>query len=264
MKLTMLGTGGAFTRIRSNYHNNALLEIGDGRYLIDCSLYGLDALEKHRGLSPLDVDGVLVTHMHGDHVSGLEEVGFRTFFFGDTKPGLFCHPRLLPGRCEAVEDAELDLWDHCLRAGMQKIRHPVRGPIDADLETYFEPRPVEQFRLGEGDDEVNLEWFSTRHAPGMASFGLRIETGENSVCYTADARPFDEEFYRSFDVILHDCMLTPPFEGTLHAHLDELLELPAELQKRIHIMHYGDVDEAVERTADEELNVAEPGETFEF
>lgn len=265
MKLTMLGTGGAFCRARSNYHNNALLEVGEDIYLLDCSLYAFDALDAHHDLSPLDVDGVLVTHFHGDHISGLEELGFQSFFLSDRRPSLYCHPDLLPSRSASADDEALDLWDNCLRGAMENVRDVHGEAGKASLETYFEPRLAEEFIVTDGDEQIRCDWFPTDHAPGMASFGLAFENDDGRrLCFTADSRVLSVEFYRTFDIILHDCLLLPPFSGSIHAHLEELLALPEDVQQRIHIMHYGDIDRARELTADVALEMAEPGSVFEL
>ncbi len=264
MKLTMLGTGGAFTRLRSNAHNNALIEVDGKRYLLDCSLYAFDVLEGEYGIDPLDLEGVLVTHFHGDHISGLEELGFRSLFLGDRRPLLHCHPHLLPGITGEPSEDALDLWENCLRGAMENMRTPSGGSEQATLETYFAPRPAEQFFLGE-EDRIRCTWFSTDHVPGMSSFGLAFENDEGRrLCFSADSRLLSEEFYRTFDVILHECLLLPSFAGTVHAHLEELLELPTDIQQRIHIMHYGDVDPALRLTEDTALSVAEPKDIFEL
>jgi ribonuclease BN (tRNA processing enzyme) len=264
MKLTMLGTGGAFTRLRSNPHNNALIEIDGKRFLLDCSLYAFDVLDSDYDLDPLDLDGVLITHFHGDHISGLEELGFRSLFLGDRRPVLYCHPHLVPGITGVPDEGTLDLWENCLRGAMENMRDVGGNEERATLETYFEPRPAEEFFLGD-DDRIQCTWFSTDHAPGMPSFGLAFENDEGRrLCYTADSRLKSVEFYRTFDVILHDCLLLPRFPGTVHAHLEELLDLPKDVQQRIHIMHYGDIDEARQATGELSLQMTQPGSSFEL
>jgi len=53
--------------------NSTLIRNGDTRLIIDCGINGKtfsNALAEV-GESPLDVDGILITHEHSDHVSGL-------------------------------------------------------------------------------------------------------------------------------------------------------------------------------------------------
>src|SRR4029450_7512929 len=64
--LTTLGSGSA--------GNAALVETPKTRLLIDGGLSARQLVERLRlcGLNPLEIDGVLLTHEHGDHVGGLE------------------------------------------------------------------------------------------------------------------------------------------------------------------------------------------------
>lgn len=49
VSIQFLGTGGAFTRSRENFHNNALLKIGNYRLLIDCGGNGIRSLVSLEG-----------------------------------------------------------------------------------------------------------------------------------------------------------------------------------------------------------------------
>lgn len=63
-----------FSVLASGSTGNAVyVENGDKRLLIDCGLSGkkMDALFKAIDRSPKDLNGILVTHEHSDHVKGL-------------------------------------------------------------------------------------------------------------------------------------------------------------------------------------------------
>ena len=64
-KVEMLGTGNAFLP-RGRLHSMALV---DGVHLIDASPTALTALRR-AGRSPAELETVLITHTHGDHVFG--------------------------------------------------------------------------------------------------------------------------------------------------------------------------------------------------
>ena len=71
MKLIPLGVGGAFTS--RFYHNNYIAEIGSKKLLIDAGTTLRTSIKK-AGYSYLDIDAVWISHLHSDHVGGLEEL----------------------------------------------------------------------------------------------------------------------------------------------------------------------------------------------
>ena len=63
-----------FASLASGSHGNCLVADADGtRVLIDCGLNLTDAEKRLRrlGLEPADIDGMLLTHEHGDHAHGV-------------------------------------------------------------------------------------------------------------------------------------------------------------------------------------------------
>ncbi|CAA9435206.1 MAG: Ribonuclease Z, partial [uncultured Phycisphaerae bacterium] len=69
MKLTFLGTGSAFTL--ANYQSNMLLEDSGKRLLIDCGGDARHAMAA-AGYKAADVDALYVSHLHADHIGGIE------------------------------------------------------------------------------------------------------------------------------------------------------------------------------------------------
>lgn len=70
-----------FTSLGSGSEGNALLiEAGATRLLIDCGLPVRQALARieARGVDPKQLDAILVTHEHGDHVSGVMALARKT------------------------------------------------------------------------------------------------------------------------------------------------------------------------------------------
>ncbi|GGH25969.1 MBL fold metallo-hydrolase [Paenibacillus segetis] len=219
LRLQMLGTGGAFAK--KYYNNNGLLYTGEFTLLIDCGITAPLALHQ-LGISLDRVDAILITHIHGDHVGGLEELAFRMKYTIGRKPVLYIEERLVK-----------PLWENTLKGGM--------GQDGADsLEDYFEVR-----RLTEGHPitlcpNLTIELIQTPHIPGKNSFSLYIN---DEVFYSADMT-FQPEllqqlvYRRGCRKILHEVQLTGP--GEVHTTLQELLSLPKDIRAKISLMHYGD------------------------
>jgi ribonuclease BN (tRNA processing enzyme) len=69
MQVTFIGSGDAFGS--GGRFNTCFLVSGERcRLLIDCGATSLVAL-KRQGIAPNDIDGVVLSHLHGDHFGGL-------------------------------------------------------------------------------------------------------------------------------------------------------------------------------------------------
>lgn len=271
MKMTFLGTGGTFSRSGQNYHNNVLVETDAGsKILIDC---GTTALESLHALSvdPLELDGVIVTHIHADHVGGLEELGFRGLFLGKALNGsptrfdLYVPGPLLPSKLDLPYESDRlpDLWENCLKGGMVHVQDEQNNPVTATLETYFVPHvmetPEEVFTV----DGVRFMFVRTKHVPQKASFGLVMESERGSrIFFSGDTLSDVPVDLGEFDVIFHDCLWVPKYPSTVHTHFEEMVSLPQDTRERVFLMHYGGAEDAPENL--EGMRLAHRHQTFDL
>ncbi len=231
MEIIPLGVGEAFAKTLRQ--TNYLVRPAEGEpFLVDFGHTAPRALHA-LGIEMRSVARVLLSHLHGDHVGGLEELGFTGYFSWGERPVLHVPANLLP-----------HLWDHVLAAGMgQRLHDPSGRPRTAGLETYFDVRPLrprEAVSLG----SVRATPFATPHVPGRPSWGFRLEdraTGGVAVL-TCDSRLHRGNLEgpgRGAHAIFHDCQLSDN-GAPIHATLRELLALPLDVQERILLVHYGD------------------------
>lgn len=220
MKLQMLGTGGAFAK--TYFNNNALLDSGSGKLLIDFGITAPQAM--HQLQIPLtEPDAVLITHIHGDHVGGLEELGFRMNIVHGRKPILYI-----------AESLVQPLWEHTLRGGMHQDGYIER------ITDVFDVRPLTPGSQAELVPGISVELISTRHIPGKDSYSLLIN---EEIFYSADMTFHPELLERlvrqqGYRLILHEVQLIG--HGAVHTTLDELRSLPEDIQEKIYLMHYDD------------------------
>lgn len=230
MKLTFIGTGSAFT-VGENYQSNMLFRADSGKnLLIDCggdARHALFAL----GLSADDIDAVYISHLHADHVGGLEWLAFSTMFSQKMprKVDLYCHKSLLRG-----------LWNS-LQGGLESLQD-----VQTQLSSYFTVHALEDEGsfLWEG---VTFSIFRTTHQISnqtiMPSFGIEAVINGVKVLLTTDTifpSNTNQVLFQKYlwaDVIFQDCE-TAAVKTHVHAHYSELNQLPAEIKKKMCLYHY--------------------------
>src|SRR4026207_2443432 len=108
MQLLFLGSGSAHTVATANFSSN-MMSISDGgrRLLIDCGSDIRWSLAK-QGFSHPDVTDIYISHLHADHIGGLEYIGFQTKF----------DPRCERPRLYVEASLADTLWNCALRGGM--------------------------------------------------------------------------------------------------------------------------------------------------
>jgi len=251
MKLQFLGSGSAFTVNGQNWQSNMLIESLSGkRLLIDCGSDIRFSLSE-QGLSPKHIDAIYISHLHADHVGGMEWLGFATHF-GPSKQ----HPKLF-GNDEVLDD----LWEHSLSGGMSGIQ----GAI-ANLGTYFDVQKT----IGEGQfawEGVTFQMVDVQHIDDgtrqLPSYGLEFSLNGKQAFLTTDTQFTPQKLFKHYeasDIIFHDCETIAP-HTPVHAHYDELTQLPAHIRAKIWLYHYqpGSLPDAV---ADGFQGFVVKGQTF--
>ena len=219
LQLQMLGTGGAFSR--KYYNNNGLLLTENFTLLIDCGNTALLALHE-LNRSPESIDALFITHIHGDHVGGLEEFAFYMNIIHKRKPLLYI-----------AEDLVTPLWENTLKGAMG-------NGDELSISDYFEVVPLQKEISTQIAEGLTLKLIQTPHIPGKSSYSLVIN---DTIFYSSDMTFQPHLLYKlvyeeSITQIFHEVQLNGI--GRVHTSLQELLSLPADIQKMISLMHYED------------------------
>ncbi len=239
MTIIPLGVGSA--QSKTSYNTNFLVLSSTGtRFLIDCGYTAFRSL-LDLGLSFADIGGVVITHLHGDHVLGLERLAIETQIVAKKKIPLW-----------VPEDLAGTLWDRIL-SGV--LGGPYRDPRTGDkrekaLSDFFEVhliRPDEPFdALG-----ISASAFSVTHLRGRSAYGYLLQEGrDGKVAMLVPDANAEGEYLPMYgaiaDVIFHDCFSREPRLPS-HTAFSRLAVLPEELRTKLVLVHGEDGElEAIE------------------
>ena len=219
LEIVALGVGDTFTE---KHFTTALLVRAAGFSLaIDCP----DTYRKvlaGSGVADGEVDHVLITHVHGDHMNGLEGFAFFKRFAEQKKLGL-----------AITDDVRKVLWDQRLVAAMGQLWDGEKMNA-LGFDDYFAHTPLawtEKTVIGPFSITIRR---TIHHVPTCA---LLIEHDGKRFGYSSDTA-FDPsllEFLSPADLIFHETNY-----GPAHTPYEKLAALPAELRARMRLVHYPD------------------------
>ncbi len=214
MKLHFLGTGVGIPQ--AGRVQSGLLVEPDyrGHLLFDCGAGVLQRLFES-GHSPLDIDAIVLSHLHLDHVSDV---------FALLKSRWLCDKP----DCRIIGPEGTQEW----------------------LDKMFDAYPYLQGRFDLAVTEVNpdieldLGWnckLSCAHGiHSVPSLGYRIEGEGNTFVYSADTEPCDSimELTKGADVLIHECSFPLGLEVTNHTTPDMLAPYLDKIDaNRVYLTH---------------------------
>lgn len=189
-----------------------LVMSGEERMLVDC---GPDLRQQLLAAEVNHLHGVIVTHAHGDHCHGIDEL----------RPVAQALDRPVPlhARADVLRDLEE-------RFGYAFAQSDFYRPI------------VEARAIGEnlcfGGTRVR---FVDQPHGGPTSLGLRFQEGGYSFAYAIDFNGLTDEMialYQGVDVWIADCLTRRPHPT--HAHLDGVLGWARDLRVgQLYLVHMG-------------------------
>ncbi|MBA3462966.1 MAG: ribonuclease Z [Deltaproteobacteria bacterium] len=224
-EVIVLGVGDTFT---DKHRTTAALLHCDGFYLaIDCpdtyrSVLRSAVAIAGRELSLADIDHFLITHVHGDHMNGLEGVAFFKRFAENKRVRLVTSP-----------EVRSVIWDQRLTASMSTLWDGQQYK-QLGFDDYFEHVPLSW------TDAITVGPFTIRarrtvhHIPTSALF---IEAGGRTLGWSSDTA-FDPAliaFLEPADLIIHETNL-----GPAHTSYASLAALPEALRAKMRLNHYTD------------------------
>jgi ribonuclease BN (tRNA processing enzyme) len=247
MRLTVLGCAGTFPSATSPC-SSYLVEQEGFRLLIDAGNGSVGALQRHAGL--LDVDAVMISHLHADHCVDLVPYYYARRYHPEHPPALPVYgPRRLPERIGRVFDYT---------------------PGDGLSDTY-------DFRtLTEGVVEVGpfrVRTVQTNHP--IECYAMRVEAGGKVLTYSADSAESDAVADAAREADLFLCEATwldgPDYPSGVHMRARHAGQHAAKADVDrlvlIHTISYLDDDRALAEASEEwsgPVELAESGRSYDL
>jgi ribonuclease BN (tRNA processing enzyme) len=219
MRLTVIGSGDAFGS-GGRFNTCFLIEAQGKRMLLDCGASSPVAL-KARGIDPATVDGVLLSHLHGDHFGGLPFLLLDFHFLGRREtPFSIAGP---PGTRERL-DAACEIFFP--RSSQNKWRFRL------DVNEIAPGIPGEF--LGYSVATVEVIHFS-----GAPSTAVRLSAGGRTLAYSGDTQWTDAlvKIAAGADLFICECY---DYDRDLPGHMSWATlksNLPRLRAKRIMLTH---------------------------
>ena len=258
--IQFVGTGNAWSKPPINYNTNAVVHFQGHTWLMDCGLLcplGLCDM----GVSQSQIEGVFISHLHGDHVSGLEELLYTNFFAYQKRIDLWLPEGLL--RSHSHYEG-CDIWDNCLRASMETSIHGHKKLLTLDdyanIHILRPQNPIPIYGL-------QCEVFHVEHVPMRPSYGIILD---NRIAFTSDCsfskKRIEKLLERGIETIFHEVTFTPAMPYNIHTSFEELAELPREIAAHMILMHYGDLSSLDDFKKAEDLGfrIAKRAIVYEF
>ena len=220
-----LGVGDTFSEI---HRPTALLLVCDGFHLaVDCpDMYRAVLKEAGaragRSLDLAKIDHFLITHVHGDHMNGLEGVAFFKHFVENKRIQLMSLPEV-----RGV------IWNERLKGSMGQLWNGSEFR-SLTFDDYFAFTPLESATVTT-IGPFRIEVRRTRHH--IPTCAVRIEAKGRLFGYSCDTA-FDPgliKFLEPANLIIHETNF-----GPAHSPYASLAGLSVELRQRMRLIHYPD------------------------
>lgn len=231
MEVEFLGVGSGLSPELGN--NNVLLKSNTShrQVLVDCGFSTPPELSKRSTLN--QITDILITHLHSDHIGGLELLGFTSFYVHRNLPNAKKITLHLP-----TATMKRDLWKS-LKQGMASVHTAEAGHFEANLETYFDISIGEEVTI---DGFSDLKFSETEHVKNMEAYSVWLNS---ETYYSSDTTLLPPE---TATTIFQDCQL---FDNptSVHTSFTDLNNgMSDDAKTKTWLMHYGFTTKTIDPT----------------
>jgi len=243
MRVITLGTADAFGAA-GRFHSAVVVQAGNATALVDCGPTILQALHRSR-IPAEDIDFILITHLHGDHIGGVPML-FLDYQFRSRRT----RPLVVIGSASC--SARLEALTNAMYGELKRNRR--RFPV-----IYKTIRPGHAISIR----GMRIRAYRMRHTDRFPCLGYRIEHRRKSVAFTGDTTWCDSipAMSQGANLLLTECS---DFDARTPVHVSytQLREHQAEIgAKRIVLTHVG--DDLLKHRPSVRHHIARDGERFD-
>ncbi|MDN5309790.1 MAG: hypothetical protein PWP14_1184 [Methanolobus sp.] len=229
MKITFLGTGVGIPQV-ARVQSGLIMEIGGRPVLFDCGCGVLGRIVE-AGYEHTDIDTVVLTHLHLDHV-------------GDVIALL--KARWLSGAADAVHIYGPEGTREWFAKAIESYDY-LKGRFEVEITELSGGEAFSPESPGAGDSESSatvcdcvITCTPTVHS--VPSLAYRVENEGRVVVYTGDTEPSEMlfRFADGADALIHECSFPVGFGTTNHTTPDMLTDIMQEQAlnvKHLYLMH---------------------------
>ncbi|MEZ4462604.1 MAG: MBL fold metallo-hydrolase [bacterium] len=223
MKICVVGVGDAFSV--KHWGTSFLVQNEGATIAVDCPDSYFRALsESGFGVTADDLDALVLTHLHGDHVNGLEMTLAWRKFVTKKRLTIFTTP----------EVAQV-LWDGRLKASIGTM-YDGQDYNTMDLADYADVHVVDWGRPTGLPGGLTVETRRTIHHIPTAA--LRLTSDDAVFAHSCDTAwdPTLVEWLGTADTFFHEANF-----GPAHTPIETLAGLDRSLREKMHVVHYSDI-----------------------
>ena len=192
MRVTLLGTGTPFPN--AERFGSAILVEGAGtKLLFDCGR-GVIIRLTEAGVSPKEIDGLFLTHLHSDHIVGIPDLWLSGWFLGRSKPLPIWGPQGTSSMAKHL--AQAFAFD-------TRIRQAAPDPLPA-AGVKVDAKEVAQGEIY-NDGSTRVSAFLVDHGAVKPAFGYRVDSAGHSVVISGDTKFCQNlvDFAKGTDCLIH-------------------------------------------------------------
>lgn len=188
----MLGTGTPFPNAE-RFGSAIVVEAAGKRLLFDCGRGAVIRLTQ-AGVSPSEIDGLFLTHLHSDHVVGIPDLWLSGWFLGRNRPLRVWGP-----------SGTRSMGEHLLQAFAFDIRIREAAPEGLPAKgAEIDAKEIEQGNVYD-DGSLRVSAFAVDHGTVKPAFGYRVDYAGHSVVISGDTKFCQNliDFASGADCLIH-------------------------------------------------------------